>query len=243
MTDINDNRYGDWAQTFSGKRFYALDPRPEDFDIRVVARALSQINRFGGHTLRQYNVADHSIRVAHTARRLYVDKYVKPSFGWKGELEGAIVFKCGLLHEVGEAYIGDMVRPMKYSNELKAFRDIENKILSVASIAFDSILDNLPYEVKLADNILLVTEKRDLMAPCQWGDWINDIEVLPDIIYPMTSLAAERLFLSSYDDVNKEIDELKERIRQKYDKVITPCNSQQMLGTWFENTTEQVNIG
>ncbi len=43
-------RYGDWIQTYTGKQFWPLDPRPEDVDIEDIANALSNLGRYAGHT-------------------------------------------------------------------------------------------------------------------------------------------------------------------------------------------------
>ena len=54
----------DWIQTYSGKKFYPLDPRPEDIDIRDIAHALSLNCRFNGHCRCFYSVAEHSVGVS-----------------------------------------------------------------------------------------------------------------------------------------------------------------------------------
>lgn len=42
-------RVGNWLRTYTGKRFYPLDPRIEEIDIEDIAHALSMLCRFGGH--------------------------------------------------------------------------------------------------------------------------------------------------------------------------------------------------
>lgn len=59
-----DDRRGDWIQTFTGRRFWPLDPRPEDVCIEDIAHALSLKCRFGGHCTRFYSVAEHSVHVS-----------------------------------------------------------------------------------------------------------------------------------------------------------------------------------
>ena len=53
-----------WIETYSGKRFYILDPRPQDVDIVDIAHALSLLTRFTGHTREFYSVAQHSVLVS-----------------------------------------------------------------------------------------------------------------------------------------------------------------------------------
>src|SRR5689334_11513518 len=90
-------RVGDWMMTLSGKRFWPLDPRPEDVDFRDIGHALSMICRYGGHVRRFYSVAEHSALLARW-------------FEARGDFTFA---KYALLHDGTEAYIGDMVRQLK----------------------------------------------------------------------------------------------------------------------------------
>ena len=43
-------RYGDWAQTLTGLRFYVFDPHPDDIVIEDIAGSSAKICRFGGHS-------------------------------------------------------------------------------------------------------------------------------------------------------------------------------------------------
>lgn len=52
-------RKGDWILTFTGRRFYPLDPRPEDVCLEDIAHALSLICRYNGHSRFFYSVAEH----------------------------------------------------------------------------------------------------------------------------------------------------------------------------------------
>ena len=60
-------RRGEWIQTFSGGRFWPLDPRPEDVYIGDIAHALSMKCRYAGHTTFFYSVAEHSVHVCRHA--------------------------------------------------------------------------------------------------------------------------------------------------------------------------------
>lgn len=91
--------------------------KPETFEpnIEDVIRALPKINRFNGQTLFPYSVAQHSIVCVEVAQAQH-DIFD----------EGLLL--CVLLHDAGEAYIGDIVRPIKHrlNGELK---EIEESIL------------------------------------------------------------------------------------------------------------------
>ena len=143
-TEHTGDRVGDWIQTFTGKQFWPLDPRPGDIHIEDIAHALSNICRFTGHCRTFYSVAEHSVRVAATLPQ-------------RCEL-------WGLLHDASEAYLCDLPRPVKRSGALGVLYCEAERKLSMA-VAEKFALDwPEPPEVKLADDILLVTEQRDLMG-------------------------------------------------------------------------------
>jgi len=87
-----------WTQTYTGKRFDVLNPKPEDVCIEDIARALSGICRFKGSTVRHYSVAEHSLYVCDVVRKVTND----PLILW-----------YALMHDAAEAYIGDFPAPWK----------------------------------------------------------------------------------------------------------------------------------
>ncbi|MCP1646960.1 phosphohydrolase [Pseudomonas nitroreducens] len=136
-----------WILTWSGKRFDLFEPTPEMIDPRDIAQALGTIARFNGHTKEHYTVAQHSVIVANL---------VPPEHQL-----------AALLHDATEAYIGDMVRPLK--EHMPAFCEVEKRIWSTICARFD-IDEELPACVKQADLVALATERRDLMPehPAPW---------------------------------------------------------------------------
>lgn len=141
-----DAARGPWTITHSGGRFYFLDPRPEDVSIQSIAAALSKICRYNGHCRQFYSVAEHSTHASFRPRVLSVKRWA-------------------LLHDAAEAYVGDMVRPLKQS--LPQFREIEDRIMAAIAERFD--LGPFPEEVREIDMRLCATEKRDLMPGAE--DW------------------------------------------------------------------------
>lgn len=167
------DRKGGWIQTYTGKVFWPLDPRPEDFCIEDIAHALSRICRFAGHTKRFYSVAQHSVFVAR---------------------------RCGfvgLMHDFPEAYIGDMARPLK--DFMPAFKTVEKRIWQAGAIAFD-LPQSLPKWVKWIDNEALITERRDLLTPTPylWHESLEGITPAEQTIVPLSPAAAERAFLAAF---------------------------------------------
>lgn len=139
---IGSNRIGNWMQTFSGKQFWPLDPRPEEIEIEDIAHALSMACRYGGHCEQFYSVAEHSVYVS----------LVVPS-------EFALV---GLLHDASEAYVADVIRPIK--PHLAGYKEIEDRVWVAIAEKYCLPLQ-IPVEVKEADNALLLAESEQIMKP------------------------------------------------------------------------------
>jgi hypothetical protein len=164
------NRNGDWIQTYTGKKFYPLDPRPEDICIEDIAHALANTCRYNGHSRVFYSVAEHCVRMS------------------LANLPGCP--KWLLMHDAAEAYISDVPRPVKPM--LEEFKAIENSILSVIGEKFN--LGEMDHRhIKWGDLVMLSTEKRDvLLHDLDWN--LNLPEPLIGIIRPMEPRMAEVLF-------------------------------------------------
>lgn len=169
------NEYGGhWITTYTGKKFHFLDPQPEEIDIVDIAHHLSLVCRFAGACREFYSVAEHSMRMAEIVPQEY-------------RLHT-------LLHDASEAYLPDLPRPEKA--EIPRFKLIENIILEAIFQKFVPIYQQGIVEVKQADNILLATEARDLMA--NMDDWAELPKPLEDRIKPISSRLAEVAFLCKF---------------------------------------------
>lgn len=194
---------GPWMQTMTGRPFYPLDPRPADFDIDDIAHALSMICRFGGHTRVHYSVAEHSIRVSEALWAAGDDVEVQMH---------------GLLHDAAEAYLGDVVWPLKQSGWLEGYKDIERGVETALFTRFR--VTRFPSRIKHFDLVLLATEKRDLMSPgpgrddgarreaaaaAAEGNWhCDEVEPLPDRIVPETIEFNRDHFLRLYHQLERK---------------------------------------
>ena len=182
------NEYeGHWIETFTGIKFHYLNPQPEEIQIIDIAHALSLICRFGGHCREFYSVAEHSVRVAELVPRPYR--------------------LLALLHDAHEAYLHDVPRPIK--QDITGYKEIADRIQQRIERKFDAQPSSVPpyvsyYDqtvvrevIKLADNILLATEARDLDVDIQ--GWCELPEPLAEIIYPWTASDAEASFLTYFE--------------------------------------------
>ncbi len=164
-------------QLASGKLFHFYGCRPEDIDINDIASHLSKLCRFTGAVRQFYSVAQHSVLVS---------AIVPP--------EHAL---AGLLHDATEAYINDLSRPAK--SLAAGYCHYEKYYLWPVIAKRFGLPQELPACVKEADNVLLVTEKRDLMPPIAEKDrhvwaWADGIVPLGVRIQPLMPGRAEAYF-------------------------------------------------
>lgn len=169
---------GDWMQTFTGRRFYPLDPRPDELDPEDIAHALSLLCRYGGHVERFYSVAEHCVLMSEA---------VAP--------ENAL---AALLHDAAEAYVVDVPRPLK--RQLPGYQAIEDGVWNAICLRFH-LAGDLPNEVHEADNRILLTERNALMSRAE--RWYVDDEYtpLPVVISGWAPRVAERAYRRRLSDL------------------------------------------
>lgn len=130
------------VRTYTGKLVDVANPDPETIDIVDIARGLSHQCRYNGQLPTFYSVAQHSIIVAHYAGI------------------------SGLLHDAAEAYIGDLISPLKVHCPI--FRYWERQLLDAISKSLGVKLE----DVSEVDKRVLATECRDLDITSMDG-WSN----------------------------------------------------------------------
>lgn len=159
--------------TRSGTAFHLLDPRPDEVHISDIAWALAHLNRYVGHTLRPWSVAQHCIAT-------YL---VLAAAGERFALDG-------LMHDAAEAYTGDVSRPMKVALRAaggnSALADIEAGIDDAIAARF-GLARPRPAGVKVADLTLTHAERHALM-PGGGPDW-----GFSDTLYPVPSVVQRML--------------------------------------------------
>lgn len=175
-------RLGDWIETRYRDRFWPMDARPEDIDIRDIAHALSRQCRFGGHTRGFLSVAQHSVMVSYECQ--------PRDALW------------GLLHDASEAYLLDLPRPIKHLPEMQPYRDAEARLMLVICRRF-LINPKMPVSVSAADECLLATEARQQMrmADPGWHAWTKGITPLPERIRSWPSWYARWRFLRRFREL------------------------------------------
>jgi len=161
-----------------GNFFKPFNPDCETFDLEIVALALSRVKRFFGQT--NLSVAQHSVMLAQ-------------HFLSRGEHEFA---KQALLHEVGEAFMGDLVTPIKKAFPI--FKEIEEVIMKKVFQCHDL---NYPMskEVHLADKKIMIDEALALMP--RKNHWITLGEKLGVEVIPWSQEEAFEKFMAMANEL------------------------------------------
>lgn len=173
---MSDARIGDWMELYGGRRFYPLDPRPEDIYPEDIAHALSLQCRYAGHVDRHLSVAEHCVLMSEA---------VAPKHAL-----------AALLHDATEAYVVDVPRPLK--RYLTNYADIEAGVWNAICLRF-RVAGDLPSEVVEADNRILLTERNALMPRA--GRWSQDdiYTPLPVTVTGWAPEVAEQRYLDRLD--------------------------------------------
>lgn len=171
----------DWFVTYTGKRIEVTRPDPSAVDITDIAHALSHLCRFGGHVTRFVSVAEHSVRVS---------RAVPPN-----------LTREALLHDAAEAYIGDVIKPLK--DQLPRYQDLEAAWELAIATAFGVRAADLHHAaVKTADRRDLLSARRDLGHPSWmthvWNEDRDGLSPLPQRVTGMTPMGAKELYLSAW---------------------------------------------
>lgn len=198
-----------WMQTASGKQFWPLDPKPSDVDRIDIAHALGMKCRFGGHCQRFYSIGEHSLRVA---------KIVPAEFSLHA-----------LLHDAAEAYLPDVIAPIKkyvaISNDLdvmpSAFQWWEMGVMGAIYQHFGIEWPSEECEAAIhhADLVMLATEARDIMGkpPAPWVSLPEPLaEGIGETLNPVDAKAMFLDYLSSVGAagmMEKAAEKAKEIIR------------------------------
>lgn len=175
-----------WITTYTGRKFYLLDPRIEDVDVLDIAHSLAMQCRWVGHTKHHYSIAQHA----------YYCSFIGPE-------EEAF---HRLNHDDSEAYISDMGRPLKhYTDAGAAYMRVEEPLQRVIYNAFG--LSHIePDSVKIADRMMLWTEKAQLLNAQITETGVRndeDRKAAPFVLERWTPEIAERMFLFRFNELNK----------------------------------------
>lgn len=174
--DLPQRTDENWISTFTGKRFWPLNPVADGLDIRDIAHALSNLCRFTGHCRHFYSVAQHCVLAS---------EWCHPA-----------IAKWCLLHDAAEAYINDISRPVKRYFPL--LKRAEEKTLRMLADRH-KLQWPMPPGVHSVDVRMLATERRDVMGPAT-GRWLllEQVQPFQETIEAVHPLTAEAMFLARF---------------------------------------------
>lgn len=143
----------------SGLYFDFVDPKPEQFTLEDIAGALSKICRFGGQANYFYSVAEHCVHCACQAAKdgLPLDTQI-----------------AVLLHDASEAFVGDVVKPLKIM--LSEYAVIEDRVENAIAEKFLIDFRREKASIREIDHAMLIAERRAMFSKDD-VTWFGENEV------------------------------------------------------------------
>lgn len=135
--------YKNTIRVRSGSYFDLTDPKSDQFTFGDIAGALAKICRFGGQINCFYSVAEHLLHCADQAQ----------ADGLPLESQRAV-----MLHDAAEAFVGDMVKPLKML--LPEYSEIESRVEAAIAAKFHIDFAREASAVSKIDREMLIAERR-----------------------------------------------------------------------------------
>jgi len=166
--------------TFTGRKVDYANPQPDQINIIDIATALSRECRYAGHASHFYSVTQHSVLCSRIAL---------PEFAIEV-----------LLHDAAEAYLKDIPSPLKAM--LPDYKLLEERFDQAVRVHFGLPEQPSP-AVKEADNILLVTEIRDLFGGRVLHKTPIAAEPMSGRIWPLSPETAKDQFMDRFNFLSR----------------------------------------
>lgn len=178
-------RNGDFMQTYTGRKFYPLDPKADEVCIEDIAHSLSLQCRYAGHCILFYSVAEHSVLIARWL--------VKNHFGPLTALHG-------LLHDAAETYLVDLPSPVK--RDMPIYKAMEERVWREAIAPAFGLSAKIPDVVHEVDSRIIADELVNL-KPMDWHKGHDN--PLGVSIGCWSPSVAEEEFLATYDALVRQV--------------------------------------
>jgi len=197
MINKTKGRNGGYIGTLNGRKFFPIDPHPEDVYKEDIAHALSRKQRWNTFTSQPHTVGKHTLhglRIARTMPLPEKDEHMRES-----------IVKYFFLHDATEAYLPDVPTPVKPF--FKGWFDIEFGVAKSIWSRFG--LDIIPYDinkyVKQIDHWSLNMESDVL------------VDKLDNTIYGYRP--ADAIYDSNPVDLQSDNVEIKRLILEEFDRL------------------------
>lgn len=131
--------------------------------LSEITQSLAKINRFNGHTLYPYSVARHCIACVQVAKQEH-------------GIHDPVVLLAILLHDAGEAYIGDIVRPIKHN--------LAPELITLEEMIMINVYSEAGFTAK---EVMKIGEHKDLISTiddrmCKTeGDALLNLVIIPEV--------------------------------------------------------------
>lgn len=139
-----------WQRTATGKVFYPFAPGQSPIFLEDIVRNLARSPRYNGGIKwpSHYSVAEHSVLLA----RYVLETYPKRP----------MLALQALMHDAAEAYIGDMIRPIK--EVMPLFSELDDQITEAI---FENFGIDYPFDpiIKQIDTRILLDEEAQVLEP------------------------------------------------------------------------------
>lgn len=189
--------------TADGYEVSMAAPHDTQLTPLAIAWSLSQINRFTGHALRPYSVAEHSLLVCDIAEReLGLDHHGQ--FG-------------ALMHDAHECVAGDMHSPGKHVIGHPWYEwEHQWEHLIRAKFSLHVVMTVHHQAIERADEMALATERRDLMptVPGAHRPWPRLAGVKP----------VEWVYLAEHDRCTASWEDWRDRWLDRYHQLVALRN-------------------
>ena len=172
-----------WSQTYTGRKVYPLELKPEHIFIEDIAWQLSGVMRYSAACKFDYSVAQHSLLISQKMRE---DNFSKTSC------------LCGLMHDSHEIYPpGDIssVLKMQYPDHpyIVAARELEisNEKIVRRTFGLPGPESDVWCNVKKYDTRIVVDERLQVMHEMQYP--VSDVNWgIPRNTHPLRVVIEER---------------------------------------------------
>jgi hypothetical protein len=184
-------------RTYTDRCADLLLPDPAALEMRDIAHGLAQQCRFAGQIVPFYSVAEHSVHVA-AMTRAHLLNPPRPLF-WS-EADKVLVIRQALLHDASEAYLGDVIAPLKRHPLLEGYRQIEARWMDVIRARYAL---GAPHPLVERMDILLCDWERHALYWRVAGPLTSPLGQLPTL-YCWPPAEAEAQFLSAWAALERE---------------------------------------
>lgn len=176
MTDKNSVK--DWMMTYTGRQVWPLHMTDDDVNIDDIAHSLALQCRFNGMVSDFYSVAEHCLLISQWLEANGYDVQTQLT---------------GLLHDANEAYLSDMIRPIKNAlgPAYEPFRKAGATIDEIIARKYGST-HPFPHAVHEADSRIINDEKQFLFGTGK--PWIHGGSPLGVEIKCLDPRQAERMY-------------------------------------------------